>query len=324
MRLSCRVAGIVGGAKGLPTRAGPLSGSGVSPAASSTALVSSSTNSGTPSALATICCRTASGSARPPATASARAALCRRGRRFSEISVACGRPFQGGGNSGRKVSSSSTRSPAIRPTSRSSSSSVVGSAQCRSSNTHSTGCLRARPATCSTRTSIVASLCRCGAAVERRVAPLRAGWTGAPRSAVPPRSPGPSPGPAGPRACPAWRPAYRPAGSRRPAPGARSSGGAPCRRSRASTGGCSRSVRLALEPLAEGAGDAGLADPGLAREQHHLALAVAGLLPAVEQERDLLLAPDQRRQAGRARLETAADRALAEHAPRPHRRRRSP
>ena len=65
-------------------------------------------------------------------------------------------------------------------------------------------------------------------------------------------------------------------------------------------------VRLALEALAEGAGDAGLADPGLAREQHHLALAVAGLLPTVEQERHLLLAPDQRRQAGRARLEPAA------------------
>ena len=66
-------------------------------------------------------------------------------------------------------------------------------------------------------------------------------------------------------------------------------------------------MRLAGETLAERAGDAGLADPGLAREQHHLALAVAGLLPTVEQERDLLLAPDQRQEAGRARLEPAAD-----------------
>src|SRR3954451_722095 len=76
-------------------------------------------------------------------------------------------------------------------------------------------------------------------------------------------------------------------------------------------------VRLAGEPLAERAGDAGLADPGLAREQHHLALAVAGLLPTVEQECDLLLAPNQRKEAARARLEAAADPALAEHAPRP-------
>ena len=70
--------------------------------------------------------------------------------------------------------------------------------------------------------------------------------------------------------------------------------------------------------LVEAAGDAGLADPGLAREQHHLSLAVAGLLPTVEQERDLVFPSHQRCQAGRARLETAADRALAKHAPRPH------
>ena len=45
--------------------------------------------------------------------------------------------------------------------------------------------------------------------------------------------------PAGPQVCPAWRPADRPVGSRQPAPGARSAGGATCRHNRASTGAAS-------------------------------------------------------------------------------------
>ena len=49
--------------------------------------------------------------------------------------------------------------------------------------------------------------------------------------------------------------------------------------------------------------------PGSPDEQHHLALAVLGLLPALEQQRELLLAADQRRQAGALqRLEAALGR----------------
>ena len=63
---------------------------------------------------------------------------------------------------------------------------------------------------------------------------------------------------------------------------------------------------LVLEPSAQLAHEARLADAGLAREQHHLPLAVRGLPPAAEQQGNLLLATDQRREArGLARLEAA-------------------
>ena len=74
-------------------------------------------------------------------------------------------------------------------------------------------------------------------------------------------------------------------------------------------------LRHAIEPLVEGARDTGLADPGFAGEQHHLAVALLGLLPALDEKGHLLLAPDQRCRAGRARLEAAADSMLALHAP---------
>ena len=66
--------------------------------------------------------------------------------------------------------------------------------------------------------------------------------------------------------------------------------------------------------------EARLADARLARNQHDAALAGLGLLPAPLQQRQLLLAADQRR-AGRAqRLEAALGPALAQH-PRGHDRR---
>jgi hypothetical protein len=49
------------------------------------------------------------------------------------------------------------------------------------------------------------------------------------------------------------------------------------------------------EPRAQFPHDPRLADPGLAREQDHLAFAVPGLLPPAQQQRDLLLAPDEGR-----------------------------
>src|SRR4051812_42491863 len=54
-------------------------------------------------------------------------------------------------------------------------------------------------------------------------------------------------------------------------------------------------VRLADQPLLQCSDQARLADAGLAREQHDLALAVLRVLPPVEQQAQLVLAADQRR-----------------------------
>ena len=79
-------------------------------------------------------------------------------------------------------------------------------------------------------------------------------------------------------------------------------------------------VGLVAEPLAQRLHEPGFADAGLAAEQHDLALAFLGPLPAVEQESDLLLAADQRREgAGAQGLEAALGPARAEHPPGPDR-----
>ena len=72
---------------------------------SSTILVSSSTNSGTPSVLATTCSTISAGSALPCATRPISSAARRRGKRLSVTWVRCERPFQGGRKSGRQVNS---------------------------------------------------------------------------------------------------------------------------------------------------------------------------------------------------------------------------
>jgi hypothetical protein len=65
-------------------------------------------------------------------------------------------------------------------------------------------------------------------------------------------------------------------------------------------------VRRVHEPFSDGLRDAGLADARLARKQDHLSLTLAGELPSVEQQRDLMLAADERGEAdGQSRLETA-------------------
>ena len=75
-------------------------------------------------------------------------------------------------------------------------------------------------------------------------------------------------------------------------------------------------VGLVLEPLAQLAHQARFADPGLTREQHHLALAVARLPPAAQQQGDLLVAPHQRRQTRRlACLEATLGPAFARNPP---------
>ena len=70
---------------------------------STTALVSSSMNSGTPSVRSVIWSAISLGKALPPVTCTIISARSRRGRRLRLISVTCGRPTQGGTNSGRKV-----------------------------------------------------------------------------------------------------------------------------------------------------------------------------------------------------------------------------
>ena len=73
-----------------------------------------------------------------------------------------------------------------------------------------------------------------------------------------------------------------------------------------------RRVRLVAEALAQRPDHARLADPRLAREQHHLAVAVLGPGPALEQDAELVLAPDQRRETlAVQRLEAALGATLA-------------
>ncbi len=73
-------------------------------------------------------------------------------------------------------------------------------------------------------------------------------------------------------------------------------------------------MAVIADALAQRFGEARLADPGLAAEQHHLALAAARALPAVGEQRDLVLAPDQPPRRAHRR-KTAVRLALAQHAP---------
>ena len=111
---------------------------------SKTVLVNSSTNSGTPSVRSTIWSTTSPGSALSEICAT-KMVRSRRSKRLSVSIVTCGRPVQGGWNSGRKVTSSRTGRVRRCSTVRSSSSREVGSIQCASSKTITTGCWRARP-----------------------------------------------------------------------------------------------------------------------------------------------------------------------------------
>src|SRR5262249_2300441 len=66
--------------------------------ASSTALVSSSTNRGLPSVLTTICSVTSEGSGRPPVTRATMLSTLERSRRPSVKALTLGRPIQAGSN----------------------------------------------------------------------------------------------------------------------------------------------------------------------------------------------------------------------------------
>ncbi len=131
-------------------------------------LVSSSRNSGTPSVRARICSRISAGSALPPADRSTRVMPSRRPRRASGSVVTWASAGQGGVNSGRAVTRSSNGSVDARATVRVNSSSEVGSIQCASSNSISTGCRAASRAICASSASSVFSLRRCGVRSGRR------------------------------------------------------------------------------------------------------------------------------------------------------------
>ena len=64
-------------------------------------------------------------------------------------------------------------------------------------------------------------------------------------------------------------------------------------------------VRLAAEPFEQALREAGFADPGLAGHQHDTALASLRLVPAALQQRQFLVAADERR-ARRAQCVEAA------------------
>ena len=63
-------------------------------------------------------------------------------------------------------------------------------------------------------------------------------------------------------------------------------------------------------------GEPRLADARLAGNQHHAALAALRLLPAAQQQRDFLLAPEERRLPRTQGLEAAQHPALANDPPR--------
>src|SRR6516164_585207 len=74
-------------------------------------------------------------------------------------------------------------------------------------------------------------------------------------------------------------------------------------------------MRLGLDALRQRGGQARLADPWLAGDQHHPPFAGLRLLPAPRQEVELLVAADQRCGPRTQGLKAADDPALADHVP---------
>ena len=118
---------------------------------SSTAFVISSTNRGMPSVRSTISSITSGGSVFSPTRRSMIAVMSCFPSRLSVTLVTLAWPTHGGSNSGRNVTISKAGRPETRSTVRLSSSRLVGSIQCTSSNTISTGCWRASASNCASR-----------------------------------------------------------------------------------------------------------------------------------------------------------------------------
>ena len=216
------------------------------------------------------------------------------GRRLSVSIVTCGRPSQGGANSGRKVMIGKTRSPSTRSTSRSSNSRVVGSLQCTSSHTISTGWRAANPSTCA-----IWRLKGLFLALLRSEIQLRIAVAGRDRQQVGHQRT------TSPRSLVALSQhrlqlvetlCVRVLATEARRPFELGDARIECavlmmRRTEIAQPG----VRLADEPLHEGLSDARFSDPGLAADQHDLPVATVGLRPAAQQQVDLLVPADQRR-----------------------------
>ncbi len=132
---------------------------------STTVLVNSSTNNGTPSVLATMCCMTSAGSAFPRVTCSTMVSTCGRPKRLSVSWLRCERLPQGGVNSGRKVNTANSRVVGTWSRRKVSTSNVEGSAQCRSSQAQYTAAFSASSTSHATKAACVFSFCFCGLTV---------------------------------------------------------------------------------------------------------------------------------------------------------------
>ena len=93
-------------------------------------------------------CRILAGRCLLPTTPSIIASMSRSAHRLMVSAVTCGRPIQGGSNSGRYVTINNTRRVRIRSTARPNASKLVGSVQCASSKIMSTGLLRVSASIC--------------------------------------------------------------------------------------------------------------------------------------------------------------------------------
>ncbi len=127
---------------------------------STAARVSSSTNSGTPSARVTICSPNARGSITSPAVRLANAMASRSQRLLTGSVETCGSPVQCGENPGREDIKSNTGRCRMHGTITSSSSRLVWSIQCTSSNTMTTGREAAKAASCAIKSPSNCSLSR--------------------------------------------------------------------------------------------------------------------------------------------------------------------
>ena len=155
----------------------------------STAWVSSSMNSGIPSARVTTCSSTVCGIRPAPATCSTRWNAAPRGRRWSSRPRTCDL-FQGAAKSGRKVKIAKADIPPMLWTSSERNSRVVGSAQCRSSMIMSSGWAAAWRRTCRSRRSKVSCFRRwaliagsggaTSAGIDRRAASIANSWVRSP------------------------------------------------------------------------------------------------------------------------------------------------
>ena len=179
---SCRLAGIARPLNGPPR----WYASAVSSSApdSNTALVISSTNSGTPSLRTAISSSTASGSRFPSLIRSTMSCTAARASRFKTRRVTTGWLAKAAPNVGRAVTTTSTALPCTRSSASSSISRVVGSIQCASSTTHITGRRPADPISWSTRAAKVRARRCCGVSVSAPYRSVASRSSSAARSAV--------------------------------------------------------------------------------------------------------------------------------------------